>query len=241
MVSVIAHRGASAVAPENTMAAFEQALSMGADGIELDCQLSKDGHLVVIHDITLQRTTGVTGFVKDFTAAQLQKLDAGSWFGSQFKEETIPLLKDVLNLLRGRCHINIEIKNLPFRHEGIEAAVVDLLKATNIPPEEVIISSFDHICLQKLATLQPRLPIAPLFTHLPLAVEQLPGTYVHPHRGVINADFVALTRAADKKINVWTVNESDEWDYIAKHGVDGIITDHPDKLRAWLEKRRVSQ
>ena len=91
MVAVIAHRGASAVAPENTLAAFETATAMGADGIELDCQLSKDGHLVVIHDPTLERTTGRSGLVKDFTLAELKQLDAGAWFDQQFQESVYRL------------------------------------------------------------------------------------------------------------------------------------------------------
>lgn len=239
MVTVIAHRGASGVAPENTMAAFQRALDIGADGIELDCQLSMDGQLIVFHDSTPDRTAGAPGFIKDMTAAQLQELDAGSWFDDRFASERIPLLADVLELVRDRCRLNIEIKNLPFRYDGIEAAVVELIAATRFPVDDVIISSFDHGSLQTVAALQPRLPLAPLFAHYPTSFAAMPGDIVHPHWGVINADFVAEAQAAGKTINVWTANEPDQWEYLVTHGVNGIITDHPDKLRAWLSERTI--
>lgn len=239
MVAVIAHRGASGVAPENTMAAFVRAVEMGADAIELDCQLSKDGQLVVFHDSTLVRTTGRSGFVKDATVDELRRLDAGSWFAPSYANERIPLLVDVLHSLRGRCRLNIEVKNLPFRYKGIEAAVVGLIAETGFPLDDVFISSFDHVCLNTITSLEPRLAVAPLFAHYPAPLTTLPGNIWHPHRGVINRDFVAEAKAAGKTINVWTVNEPDEWTYIVQHGVNGIITDHPDKLRAWLRERRI--
>lgn len=237
MVAVIAHRGASSVAPENTIAAFERALDMGADGIELDCQLSKDGQLVVFHDSTLDRTAGADGFVKDRTAEQLQKLDAGSWYDAQFAGERIPLLSEVLDLVRGRCRLNIEIKNLPFRYDGIEAAVVELIKAVRFPVDDLIISSFDHVSLQTVAALKPGLPLAALFAHYPTSFAAMPGDILHPHWSVINADFVKAAKTAGKVINVWTVNEPEQWAYVVDCGVDGIVTDYPDKLREWLRER----
>lgn len=215
-------------------AAFERALVMGADGIELDCQLSKDGELVVFHDSTLDRTAGADGFVKGRTAEQLRDLDAGSWFDARFAGERIPLLRDVLELVRGRCRLNIEIKNLPFRYAGIEAAIVEIIAATRFPVEDLIISSFDHVSLQTVAKLDPQLPLATLFAHYPTSFDELPGDIVHPHWGVIHADFVAEAKAAGKTINVWTANEPAQWAYLVKHGVDGIVMDYPDRLRAWL-------
>lgn len=237
MVAVIAHRGASGSAPENTMAAFERAMDMGADGIELDCQLTRDGRLVVIHDSSLERTTGVAGFVKDIDWEQLRRLDAGSWFGPEFQGEGIPLLADVLRLVRDRCLLNIEIKNLPFRGVGVEAALVQLLKETRFPLEQVIVSSFDHVSLMTVAELEPALSLAALFAHYPLSFSDLPGTIVHPHREVVNSDFVQEARTAGKSINVWTVNDPAGWHYLIDLGVDGIVTDRPDKLRRWLDTR----
>lgn len=110
-----AHRGASAVCPENTMAAFRKGLELGATGIETDVQMTKDGGLVLIHDETLNRTTSGTGYVKDHSLAELLEVDAGSWFGPEFKDERLPLLEDLLDLLQGRDTIlNIELKNGTF-------------------------------------------------------------------------------------------------------------------------------
>lgn len=120
-----AHRGASAVCPENTMAAFRKGLELGATGIETDVQMTKDGGLVLIHDETLNRTTSGTGYVKDHTLAELLEVDAGSWFGPEFKDERLPLLEDLLDLLQGRDTIlNIELKNGTFLYPGMEEKVI---------------------------------------------------------------------------------------------------------------------
>lgn len=120
-----AHRGASAVCPENTMAAFRKGLELGATGIETDVQMTKDGGIVLIHDETLNRTTSGTGYVKDHSLAELLEVDAGSWFGPEFKDERLPLLEDLLDLLQGRDTIlNIELKNGTFLYPGMEEKVI---------------------------------------------------------------------------------------------------------------------
>src|SRR5690606_11528357 len=121
-MKVTAHRGASAYAPENTMAAFEMALEMGADGIELDVQMSRDGHLVVIHDPTLERTTDGSGLVAQYTLAELRRVDAGAWFDERFRGQRIPTLAEVFELVRGKALLNVELKVMPVRYPGIEEA-----------------------------------------------------------------------------------------------------------------------
>ncbi len=108
---IFAHRGAKAVAPENTLPAFERALAMGVDGIELDVHCSKDGQLVVIHDESLERTTSGTGKVSDYTAAQLAKIDAGSYFNPAFAGTGVPTLAEVFDLVGNRCRVNVELKS----------------------------------------------------------------------------------------------------------------------------------
>lgn len=181
MTMVFGHRGASAVAPENTMPAFQTALDMGADGVELDCQLTRDGHLVVIHDSTLKRTTGTDGLVKDYTLSQLRHLDAGGWFNPRFAGERIPTLEDVLALARDRLVVNVEIKNLPYRYAGIEARLLAAIRQNAFPLDRLIVSSFDHESLIRIQAMEPRVTVAALFVHYPGSLNGLPGKLLHPH------------------------------------------------------------
>ena len=124
---VIAHRGASGSAPENTMAAFSLAVERGAEVVELDVQMTADGYPVVIHNATVNRTTDGTGLVREKTLAELQTLDAGSWFETRFAGERVPTLEEVVTWARGRVALAIEIKNTPFHYRGIEASVTGVL------------------------------------------------------------------------------------------------------------------
>ncbi|AXF55531.1 glycerophosphodiester phosphodiesterase family protein [Salicibibacter kimchii] len=121
----IAHRGYSREAPENTFAAFRRAIEKGASGIELDVHVSKDGELVVMHDDDVSRTTNGKGLVRDMTASELKRLDAGSWFGEPYRGEEVPFLEEVLHFVPPEVLINIEIKNIPIFYEGIEKKVSD--------------------------------------------------------------------------------------------------------------------
>ena len=129
---IFAHRGASAYAPENTLAAFEQALIQGADGIELDAKLSADGHVVVIHDATLDRTTGVHGRVKDLSLADLQALNAGSFFSNNFSTETIPALEEVFESFGKKLFINVELTNYNTPRDHLVETVCMLVKKFNL-------------------------------------------------------------------------------------------------------------
>src|SRR5271170_2281555 len=146
---VFAHRGGRKWAPENTLAAFKKSLDVNVDGVELDIHRCKSGELVVIHDENVARTTNGTGLVKDLTWTELRKLDAGSWFGAEFKGEHLPLLSDVLNLVDGKATVNIEIKNIPIAYPGIEDDLLKLL-STYKYPDKIVISSFDHAVLQRI-------------------------------------------------------------------------------------------
>ncbi|HEY8495569.1 MAG TPA: glycerophosphodiester phosphodiesterase [Limnochordales bacterium] len=237
MPYVFGHRGAAAVAPENTMASFTKALEAGADGIELDFQMTRDGHLVVIHDQTLKRTAGKDGWVKDHTLAELRRLDAGSWFDARFAGERIPTLEEVLDLARDRVFVNAEIKNLPYRYPGIEEKLLEAVRHTGFPLDRLIVSSFDHVSLERVQALEPRVAVASLFAHYPVAFNELPGTVLHPHWGVVDEAFMQKARAAGRKVNVWTANDPWAWERLVAVGVDGIITDDPARLREWLARR----
>lgn len=240
---VIAHRGASGTAPENTMAAFRQAVEMGADMIELDVQRTKDGQVVVIHDATLERTTNGTGQVREHTYAEIEKLDAGSWFGEEqeFAGERVPLLKDVLEFTKGKCALNIEIKNIPYPDPGVEQAVVDLLHETGFPLDQIIISSFDHSCLQRIAQIEPNVATACLFSHYPASLAGLDTQTLHPSWQVIRPEFMSWVKEGNRKVNVWTVDKAERWDWLIEAGVDGIITNYPARLVEYLKEKEADR
>lgn len=156
---VYAHRGSSGTHPENTLAAINDAIVAGVDGIEIDVQKTKDGKLVVIHDEAIDRTTSGKGLVKDLTLAKIQSYDAGEWFAPEFKGERIPVLEDVLEALQGTSvHLNIELKNNIINYPEIEADVYKALINYDML-EQTLISSFNH---KSLATLAKKFPKADL-------------------------------------------------------------------------------
>lgn len=227
---VIAHRGASGHAPENTMAAFQLALDQRADGIELDVMLSKDGRLVVIHDDTVDRTTNGTGRVKDLTLAQLKALDAGNG-------EKIPTLEEVLDTFGGRYVINIELKNYSSPFDNLPVVVARLLKTKNYP-ETLIISSFNPFNLgrfrrrcrqvkQGLLTTSKR---AKLWLWHLFAYDAL-----HPFYEDVDEALILATKAKHQQINTWTVDNPEDIRRLAGLGVDSIITNFPKETRDILE------
>lgn len=235
MTKVIAHRGASSDAPENTLLAFRQAILLGADGIELDVQLTRDGELVVIHDETLDRTTTGAGRVYSYTFAELRTLDAGSWFSASPKPERIPHLREVLDLLVGSdLLLNVELKNDVVPYEGIEARVCTLLR--DYPSQQVIVSSFNHASLRKLKHIDPACNIGLLY------VEGIvePWLYAHRHEAIalnphypnIVPELVAGCRAANIGLYAWTVNREEDMKRLLAAGIDGIMTDYPARLMA---------
>jgi len=235
---IIAHRGFSARAPENTLAAFRAAIEVGADGIELDVQLSKDGHVVVIHDEKLDRTTNGSGPVGEKTLEELSKLDAGGWFGPQFAGEPLPTLRAVFELVREKNWkgvINVEMKTSKFLYPGIERAVVDLIAEFGLR-EQALISSFNHNSLAEVTRIAPDIKTAILYS----AVLYRPWEYakafgcaaLHPPRQPVIEEVAREAVKAGLAVNVWTINSPDQAAELASFGVTGIITDRPDELLA---------
>jgi glycerophosphoryl diester phosphodiesterase len=227
---IIAHRGASVYAPENTLAAFELALELGADGIELDVMLSKDGKLVVIHDDTVDRTTDGTGRVKDLTLEELQSFNAGG-------HEKIPGLDEVFDLVGGKFLINVELKNYRSLFDALPVEVAKLVEARGLQ-DSVLISSFNFINLPRFRR------------HLPgvnLGLLTLPGQArywiwrlfrydaLNPFYRDVNEALVTRLHARDRQINVWTCDDPDEIRRMAALGVDGIITNDPKNTKKVLE------
>ena len=234
---VIAHRGASDVAPENTLAAFQAAIEADADGIELDVTRCATGEIVVIHDDTLDRTTNGSGPVSVIPFFSLRELDAGSWFGPDFADQRIPLLQEVLDLAGQRVKINIEIKSRGRRGDGIEEEIAAMIRARGLG-KEVIISSFNPAALLRIKRVAPELPRGLLYSPgLPIPLARawfrplVKPDALHPHSSIVNDRYMRSAHRRGYQVNVWTVNSLTEMHRMIAAGVDGIITDHPARLR----------
>ncbi|CCK78465.1 glycerophosphodiester phosphodiesterase [Desulfobacula toluolica] len=220
-----AHRGASGHAPENTLLSVRTALEMGAPWIEIDV-FCVQGQLVVIHDSRLERTTNGRGNLMQHSIANLRSLDAG-------KGEKIPFLHEVLELVQGRCSINIELKG-----PGTAAPVADLLKACirdgNYMKEQLLASSFDYPQLMELKQLVPKLYIGANIYGVPLdgaGFADAMGVYsIHAHCDFISQMFVDDAHRRGIKVFVFTVNHAEELHRMAALGVDGVFTNYPELL-----------
>ncbi len=242
---IIAHRGASGVAPENTLVAFEEALRLGAGWIEFDVQRCRSGEVVVFHDATLDRTTNGRGEVREMTLAALKRLDAGGHFSPRFRGEPIPTLGEVFERFSGRLGFNIEIKSEDAVSDGIEAMVVSLVERFDLVTQ-VIVSSFNPIVLARIQRLNPAIERALL-----LHPDQTRQRYArfwypfvdrphafHPDFTWLSHAFLHRARRGGRQVNVWTVNEASDLLRMLEWGVDGIITNHPERLRRLIEDRR---
>ncbi|MCM3339645.1 MULTISPECIES: glycerophosphodiester phosphodiesterase [Paenibacillus] len=240
MMFVFAHRGASGYAPENTMAAFRKAVDMGCDGIELDIQQTKDGRLVIIHDENVKRTTNGSGYVADCTYEELCKLDAGSWFHSDFAKERLPLLDDYLDAIADTgLMTNIEIKNVPFFYKGIEQKLIQALSSRGML-DRVIVSSFDHYALATIAELEPRIKLGVLFgdrlfepanyiRSLPFPVYS-----VHPHFSFANEAFISACHDIGSKVYAYTVDRPEWAVALRSAGIDGIFSNVPNYVKVGI-------
>lgn len=224
-----AHRGASAEAPENTLAAFSRAVEVGADGVEFDVHLSADGVPVVLHDDTLERTTDGAGPVARWTADGLGELDAGSWFAPEFAGEQLPTLEATLTLLAGRVRLNLEVKD---RRAGL--AVIELLE--RFPGGDVVVSSFDVELLTGLRCAAPDLPLAVLlddgnWRRALARAESLRACALHPRADLVSRPLLAACRRLQLPVIPWTVDDPSLARSLARAGVAGIFTNDPAGLR----------
>lgn len=230
---IFAHRGASAKAPENTLAAFELALREGAPAIELDAKLSADGHVVVIHDPTVDRTTNGRGKVAQLTLSQLRALDAGSFFSANYRGEKIPTLEEVFELVGKRALINIELTNYTTPRDLLVTEVCRLVRKHRME-ENVLFSSFLPSNLRQAAMLLPEVPRGLL------ALEGWKGVWMrsfvfffgeyqalHPYVSDVNPNQIAAVHRLRRRVHVWTVNDPSQMRRLFKWGVDGIFTDDP--------------
>lgn len=230
---IFAHRGASAHAPENTLAAFELAVEQGADGIELDVKLSADGQVVVIHDATVERTTGASGRVKDMALDDLRALDAGNFFSARFINEKIPTLEEVFEAVGEKTFINVELTNYNAPRDHLVESVCMLVKKFGLQ-KNVLFSSFLASNLSKTRSYLPNVPTGLL---------ALPGIFgawqrsfgfafgkydaLHPPLKNVTQQHIYFVHRLNRRAHVWTVNDEEDMRCLFKWGVDGIFTDDP--------------
>ncbi|EIL82871.1 glycerophosphodiester phosphodiesterase family protein [Bacillus altitudinis] len=229
---IIAHRGSSSAAPENTIAAFDVAVEQGADYIELDVQMTMDQHVVVIHDDTVDRTTNGNGLVKSYTLDQLKKLDAGSWFEQQYTNERIPTLQEILERYSQRIGILIEIKH-PKRQIGIEKAVARIINRFSYS-RHIIIQSFDVHALQRIKAFAPSLrtaliikPDAFKLTKRKLTTYSSFANGLNMKKTMINKWWIDRIHSFGMEVFIWTVKDQKTADRIKKYPIDGVVTDNP--------------
>ena len=230
---VIAHRGASGYAPENTMEAFFLAIEQGADGIELDVQLSRDGIPVVIHDETIDRVTDRTGYVKDYTLQELKELTVLKDRFPQYSQSKIPTLKEVLEAVKpSGIQVNIELKTGIYWYPDIEKKVAGIVEETGMK-EKIIYSSFNHYSVQRIKEIVPDAETAYLYSDVILNVEDYARKTkvdgLHPAvYHVKMADFLKKYIKSGLNVRVWTVNEEADMKALTEAGVTAVITNYPD-------------
>ena len=230
---IFAHRGASAHAPENTLVAFELALEQHADAIELDVKLSLDGYVVVIHDATVDRTTGSRGRVKDLSLASLKALDAGNFFSEKYRGEKIPTLAEVFEAVGKRTFINVELTNYNTPRDGLVEAVCTLIQKFGLQ-EHVMFSSFFASNLTKARSFLPEVPRGLLAFNGLLGAWARSfgfafGKYqaLHPNIKDVTPEQVQRVHRLKRRIHVWTVNAADDMRRLFRWDVDAIFTDDP--------------
>jgi glycerophosphoryl diester phosphodiesterase len=233
---VIAHRGASREAPENTLPAFARARELGADGVELDVLPSAEGVLVVTHNEQLEILTGMKGRVGRFALSELKKLDFGSHFSPKFKGEKIPALQEVFDLLKDNFLINVEIKGINVRGDGREETLAALIRKWKLT-EQVIVSSFNVFALRRMAKAAPEIRRGYLFYEKQMGPSRRGGWApflkpysMHISKALIKPNTISRFHQKGYQCWIWTVNDEKEMRKLIRQRADALITDDPQKL-----------
>lgn len=242
MTKIFAHRGASAYAPENTVEAFALAMEQGADGIELDVQMTKDGQVVVIHDETIDRVSDGTGAVRDYTLEELKKFHFSNHM-ENYENAVIPTLKEVLDLIKSsNMLLNIELKTGIYWYPNLEEKTMELVKEAGME-DRVIYSSFNHYSIKKILELNPHAECAFLYSDVILNVDKYAKNAgvcgLHPAVYHLKmAEFLKEYQESGLKVRVWTVNKKEDMEKFIKADLEAVITNYPDKA---LEIRNALQ
>jgi len=237
-VLAIAHRGASGYAPENTLAAFRRATALGVTFIETDLHLTRDAHFVALHDETVDRTTTGQGPIQAMTLAEVRRLDAGSWFGSEFMGERVPTLPEILEFARKHDVVfYLELK--PNGFWGGEHALISALREAQ-QIARVVIISFDPGILEGLRRLEPTLMTGLLFDNqiedVLAKTTDIGARQVAVRGNLVTPNFLKEAHQRDLQVVCWTINNPAHMRLLASAGVDGIISDYPDRLLSAIKK-----
>lgn len=234
-MKIIAHRGFSGIYPENTMLAFRKAIEIGADGIELDVHLSKDGQVMIIHDEALKRTTGLDGVISDYTRAELEKISAGKTKNDEFGFTPIPSLEEYLAFMaEHRDKItNIELKTAPVYYPEIEEKTLELVRKFDLE-KNIIYSSFNWLSIERMQRLGTISETGLLFSGMKLynqahIIKSLGINYFHPDFNDLTDEIVKSYLDNKVGLNVWTVNEIEDMKVCLSWNIDGLITNFPDR------------
>jgi len=236
----IAHRGASGAYPENTRLAFVRAIEARVDMIELDCQMTQDGHVVIFHDEGLKRTAGVKGSVKSKTLEQLKKLDIGRWRKKSYQGERILTLEEALETVAGNADFCLELKSYPGSMPGIELKVLFTLSHYDYL-DRTILSSFDYRCLARIRELAPEAVIGLIVGSQTkedpfAAARRLGAASIHVQKELASRRFLVQAWEDGLDVHIWTVNEVREMENFVSMGAQGLISDFPERF--WNLKRR---
>ncbi|MFD2617228.1 glycerophosphodiester phosphodiesterase [Terrilactibacillus laevilacticus] len=231
--AIFAHRGSKGNRPENTIAAFKEAMRINSDGIELDVHLTKDQELVIIHDEKIDRTTNGKGYVKDYTLQELKQFDAGAWFSDEYKGERIPTLKEVLTLLKDyEGTLNIELKTDRIDYPFIEQKVIDAVHEWR-PNHPTLYSSFNHESLARLKAIEPEADFGILlFEKLYdpwLYARHIGASSLHLYKPAALSPSTSVIQDEGLAVRAWTINDADDMRRLFALDVDGIMTDYPER------------
>jgi glycerophosphoryl diester phosphodiesterase len=230
----IAHRGASGRYPENTRLAFVKAIEAGADMIELDCQLSRDGHVVVFHDEKLYRTGRSRGTVRSKTLEELKKIDIGKWRGKAFAGEHILTLEEAMGSIAGNADLCLEIKSYQNSTPGIELKILFIVGHYDYF-DRTIFSSFDYRTLARVRQLAPEATIgiilsSPLRANWLEMARAITAKSLHLQKSLVTRELLAKAWEEGLDVYVWTVDDTREMEALAAMGVQGLISDFPEKF-----------
>jgi len=241
-VLLFGHRGYSALAPENTLAAFQLLADRGIPGAELDAQLSRDGVPVVIHDFDLKRTAGLDSRVRDVELSEMRGLDAGGWFSPEFRGQKVPLLDEVLARFGRRLYFDVELKWDRRKGNGLEERVIEVIRRHGLE-ERCLLSSFNPFCILRARRLAPEMATAHIWSNtseLPFILRHgeaalfAPGPLAKPAGAGLRAWNAALLRLLGSRVVAWGVEEPEEARRLLRLGVRGLISNDPGRLTGVL-------
>jgi len=237
---VIGHRGARGYAPENTVPSFEKGIECKANMIEFDVRLTRDSHIVIMHDATVDRTTNGTGLVSQLTLKEIKKLDVGAWFSPKFKGTKVPTLEEAIASIKGKAKLDIEIKKDSYSNEAIEEKLVGEVLKNNIL-DDTVVSSFDLSSLERIKEIEPHLGVGFLFSQDYdfrqglKEILRIGGEAIHPGYLHLTAHLVSEAHSRGILVRAWNPNDKEQMGKLIEIGVDGIGTDFPDILRSLVE------